>query len=454
MRRGLVFVAGFLTVTACYDKPETPGQESETLDGTSGDDTLTGSEGGPSTTMSSSASEPTSEPSTTDTPTEGSMSSTDPTEGSSSVDSSSEGGTTAPAACGDGTADSGELCFDGVVPVVVDVDSGAFDIALADFNDDDHLDVVTLATDGTVSVLLADGAGGFASPISIATAEDPCRLRAVDGDGDNDPDLVVGAASLVTLVNDGAAGFDINASVGDDVFFGCGDLTVFNGDGGESDVAYTGAYSFNFAAGIDTPGGWAFGASTDLPAPGEGAWSITAAEFAFDADSNADLLLVNQYYGEVDIVTGNGFGSFDEFGSYVACTGPGSRAAAVEDVDGDGQEDIVTSCMAGNFTLAIGDGAGHFTTSPDFVFAGAATPSFADLDDDGDADLLMPSDTLARINIYLNDGGTLVDDPLQLDVGGNVEFVVTGDLNGDGALDIATAYDDGTGRAAIFYAAP
>jgi hypothetical protein len=35
-----------------------------------------------------------------------------------------------------------------------------------------------------------------------------------------------------------------------------------------------------------------------------------------------------------------------------------------------------------------------------------------------------------------------------------VEFVVAGDLNGDGALDIATAYDDGAGHAAIFYATP
>lgn len=452
MRRSLVFAVASLALGACYQQPATP--EGEDDSGTSGTDgSVTTTDTTPTTTASTSAtasSTDTTNPSTTATtdPSDTDPSDTDPSD-PTAVDSS----TTAPAACGDGSADPGELCFDGVFATIVDVTPGAFDLGIADFNDDDYLDIAVLGTGATIDLLVNDGSGAFATASSNMVATSPCRMRIVDGDGDNDPDIVVGGENLVTLVNDGAGNFGRNDSAGNDIQFGgCGDLDVLNDNGGPIDVVYTGAYSFTYAPGVNPMAtGWAFGASSGLPGPGEGAWSVTATEFDFDPDTDPDVLLINQYYSAVSIVRGDGFGNFTAAGEYDACTGggAGSRAAAIGDLDGDADLDIVTTCMAGNFTVASGNGDGTFVTSPEFLYAGAGQPLLSDLDDDGDLDLLVPSDSLGRINLYVNDGTALVDDPVQLDVGVALEYAAVGDLNSDGALDVAAAYD---GHVAIFFA--
>ena len=447
MRRSLVLVVASFALGACYQQPATP--EGEDDSGTSGTDgSVTTTDTTPTTTAptSTSASTDTTNPSTTATtdPTDTDPTDTDPTE----VDSS----TTAPAACGDGTADPGELCFDGVAATVIDVDSGAFDLGVADFDDDGALDIATLGQSESVGVVFNDGSGAFSAVVNVGSVLSPCRMRIADGDGDNDPDIVAAGTSLVTFVNDGTGSFGRNETAGNDINFGCGDLDVLNDNGGPLDVVYTGAYSFTYAPGVNPmASGWAFGASSGLPGPGEGAWSVTATEFDFDPDTDPDVLLINQYYSAVSIVRGDGFGNFDAAGEYDACTGggAGSRAAAVGDLDGDADLDIVTTCMAGNFTVASGNGDGTFTTSPEFLYAGAGQPLLSDLDDDGDLDLLVPSDMLGRINLYVNDGSGPVDDPVQLDVGAPVEYAAVGDLNGDGALDVATAYD---AHVAIFFA--
>lgn len=451
MRRSLVLAVASFALGACYQQPATP--EGEDDSGTSGTDgSVTTTDTTPTTTAptSTSASTDTTNPSTTATtdPTDTDPTDTDPSD-PTEVDSS----TTAPAACGDGSADPGELCFDGVAATVIDVGVTAFDLGIDDFDDDGNLDLAVLGHDANVALLLNDGSGAFTLASTNAVAATPCRMRIADGDGDNDPDIVVGGENLVTLVNDGAGNFGRNDTAGNDIQFnGCGDLDVLNDNGGPLDVVYTGAYSFTYAPGVNPmASGWAFGASSGLPGPGEGAWSVTATEFDFDPDTDPDVLLINQYYSAVSIVRGDGFGNFDAYGEYDACTGggAGSRAAAVGDLDGDGDLDIVTTCMAGNFTVASGNGDGTFTTSPEFLYAGAGQPLLGDLDDDGDLDLLVPSDTLGRINLYVNDGSGPVDDPVQLDVGTPVEYAAVGDLNGDGALDVATAYD---AHVAIFFA--
>jgi len=76
----------------------------------------------------------------------------------------------------------------------------------------------------------------------------------------------------------------------------------------------------------------------------------------------------------------------------VACLDQYSTGAAFADVDGDGDLDLLVNCLGGGTRLFLNDGKGHFTEAPDSglirKFA-ALTLALADIDGDGDLDLYV-----------------------------------------------------------------
>ncbi len=110
-------------------------------------------------------------------------------------------------------------------------------LAVGDFNLDGKLDLVTAnSTDGTVSVFLGDGAGGFSAAAgSPFTAVDANFVLAADINGDGFPDIVsLGSGGSVTiLLGNGAGGF--TPSPGGIISGGNGPFSAvaadFNGDG-------------------------------------------------------------------------------------------------------------------------------------------------------------------------------------------------------------------------------
>lgn len=184
---------------------------------------------------------------------------------------------------------------------------------------------------------------------------------------------------------------------------------------------------------------------------GENPRSVAIADM--NGDGKADLICAGN--DSATILLGNGW---DEFQPVQRLPVRAPNPAAVGDVNGDGYLDLaLADPAAGHVTLYLGDGIGHVGMGTDYA-AGTRPTSvvFADLDSDGNLDLVSSNDSGVAIRLGL--GGGSFGPELDVPVAGAPAFVESGDLNGDGIPDLvvggAAVYilignGDGTFRAGV-----
>jgi hypothetical protein len=160
----------------------------------------------------------------------------------------------------------------------------------------------------------------------------------------------------------------------------------------------------------------------------------------FNRDGLIDACLANISEASVSILLGNGDGSFAPQQKLIVGAAP--RGIAVADVDGDGDTDIISTCFgSNNLRLLINDGTGVFSLAPSFdtTFSGEWALAAADMNNDGLLDLVIGAQTAQRIITMLGTGaGGFALASSQLSDGA-VWMISTGDLNGDGHEDVASA---------------
>lgn len=120
---------------------------------------------------------------------------------------------------------------------------------------------------------------------------------------------------------------------------------------------------------------------------------------------------------------------------------------AAGDLDGDGDQDLAVA-RAGDAGIAtlLNDGTGAFTPGPDVALA-ASEIAIADLDADGNADVIALAElggpTAVLAVAFAADGGGF-GPPNVLESGGTTYGFTLGDADGSGAIDIAAHQDYGT----------
>jgi hypothetical protein len=222
-------------------------------------------------------------------------------------------------------------------------------LVAADFDGDGRLDLATSNNNGnSVSVLLADGRGGFrpAAPSPFPVGRAPYPLAVADWNGDGRPDVAtpdVGGHTVTVLFGDGKGGLSPAPGspyrVGERPYFATS--ADVNGDRAPDLVlSHDDSHALSI---LVNDGGGRFAAPRRIDVGGR-AWKVRAADF--DRDGKSDLALGVHPSG-VAVLIGDGRGGFAPAAGSPIPVGRGPWGIAVGDVNRDGKVDVVAANSEG-----------------------------------------------------------------------------------------------------------
>ena len=303
-------------------------------------------------------------------------------------------------------------------------------IAIGDVDSDGDLDIVVQYVSEGTHVWQNDGSGSFTD--SGQTLSNCGALALGDLDGDGDVDL---ACAPKVFINDGSGAFtelptSLLSDAAEDIKLadldGDGDLDAAVVGGGYATFMNDGSGSFSqvqqFTGLVGYPHRLAVG---DLDNDGDLDLIISGWTASGTPTVPSQAVLFNDGTG-VFTPSAQDFGTADSIGIDVG------------DLDGDGDLDA----FVGNWDINginhiwTNDGAGNFTVRPATSTNIVVGVALGDADGDGDLDAYVACGALyGQVRLLLNDGTGSFSDTGQSVTSLYAQYIVTGDLNGDGALD-------------------
>jgi FG-GAP-like repeat/IPT/TIG domain/Secretion system C-terminal sorting domain len=294
--------------------------------------------------------------------------------------------------------------------------------------------MVSSATSTRLNVIVP--AGATYEPITVTTSNLTAYSSLpfiVTFPGDTTP-LTTNSFSIVG--NYGTGTYPISVSISD-----------LNGDG-KPDLVTANSVSNNISIlkNTSTTGTISFDVKTDY-STGPDPKKIAIGDL--DGDGKPDIVVTNFNAGNASTISvfrntsAGGTISFAPKTDY--STGNGSVGIAIADMNGDGKPDIVVpSGNSGIFSIFINTtitaGSVSFSAKQDYtLFDHPDNIAIADLDKDGRPDLVTANFSGGTISIFRNtsEGGILsFGSRIDYHVGIYLTYITTGDLDGDGKLDL------------------
>ena len=345
-------------------------------------------------------------------------------------------------------------------PATYNVSSGR-KMATSDLNGDGFLDLVS-ASVASATVQLGVGDGTFGTAVSYAmesSGTDAVTLNDVNDDGIMD--IVTsgysGATARATIrlgSGDGTFGAALSYQMSGGEAFGL-NLADLNNDG-FLDIVTAGSGSGATTSIRLGTGNGTFGGIVSYSTVGSFGLEVGIADF--NNDSILDLVtLTNNTGGFVSYRQGVGNGTFGA-STVLSMNSTGDSGMTVADVNGDGIPDILSSGYAGGGSVAIrfGQSNGTFSNVLSLGFnAGYGNGlTTGDLNGDGILDIIVAASdggSASQISYRLGQGGGTFGAAISVatNAGSSAFGITAGDFNGDGVQDISTIAFGGGGVAVL-----
>ena len=306
---------------------------------------------------------------------------------------------------------------------------------------------------------------GVTSPIATSNSHFPAgtapgSVEIADLNGDAKPDIIVAneqSNDVTILLGDGKGGFTQAKGSPFPAGHDPNDIAIgdFNRDG-KLDLAFAnheekhltvllGSGQGGFTPALNSPFAVEVKPHTHGVATGD-----------LNGDGNLDLVTDSWGNDQVAVLFGDGKGSFNTSGTFLAVGKMPYQRVRVGDINGDGKSDIITTNLEGdNVTILLNDGRGGFTQSAGSAFPCGDSPfnfAIGDVNGDGKPDLAVINSPRSAtrsgkdgLTILLGDGtgGFKMITGSPFATGKIPNRVAIGDVNGDGIGDIAVSSPDG-----------
>lgn len=164
----------------------------------------------------------------------------------------------------------------------------------------------------------------------------------------------------------------------------------------------------------------------------------------FNKDGNVDLVVANTGGDSIEVLLGNGNGTFQSPVKYKV-SGQYPDSIAVGDFNGDGNLDLAVGINP-NLAILLGNGDGTFQLTSVIDNYGISFIAAADFNGDGKLDLVYCDGQAA---VRLGNGDGTFQGPLTINITSAYNGLTIADFNGDGKLDLAVTEREDPGYVAV-----